>query len=133
MRNAPPIVPGTPVRNSQPPMPASAAKVATLTSSAAAPTRIRAPSGSMRAKPLPSRSTTPSMPPSRTSRLEPTPITVSGTSAGSTARKSARSASSSGRNMISAGPPTPNQVMPASGADAVSRPRTGGSSSISGR
>ena len=61
-------------------MPASSAAAATRLSGVAAPAQMRwAPSTSTLPKPFAdSRTTTPSTPPSRTSRLEPTPTTVTG-------------------------------------------------------
>ena len=82
------MVPGMPDRNSSPAMPASRAALATLRSSAAAPAVISEPSTEISAKARPRRITTPGTPPSRTSRLDATPITVTGTSAGQPARKS---------------------------------------------
>ena len=70
--------------------------------------------------------TTPAMPPSRTSRFEPTPMTVTGTSGFSFSRKSARSSASAGWNRSSAGPPTRNQVNGASGASSEQPPADGG-------
>ena len=64
-------------------MPASAAARATFTSGTAVPTRSRQPSSILISpKPRPSLITTPSMPPSRTSRFEPRPMMVTGMSAG---------------------------------------------------
>ncbi len=64
-------------------MPASAAARATFTSGTAAPARSREPSSILISpKPRPRRITTPSMPPSRTSRFEPSPMMVTGMSAG---------------------------------------------------
>ena len=60
---------------------------ATCTSGTAAPARMRSPGSTFTSpKPRPSRITTPGTPPSRTIRLEPTPITVTGISAGRFAR-----------------------------------------------
>ena len=63
-------------------MPASCAARATLTSGTAAPARMRVPSIAISLKPRPSRITTPGTPPSRTIRLEPSPMTVTAISAG---------------------------------------------------
>ena len=70
---------------------------------AGAGARSSVPSTRISTKPRPSRMTTPRTPPSRTSRFEATPITVTGTSAGLAARKAARSSGSAGRNITSAG------------------------------
>ena len=58
----------------------------------------------------PKRITTPGTPPSRTSRLEPTPITVTGTSAGLASRKASKSSRSAGRNRPRPGRRRRNQV-----------------------
>ncbi len=69
-------------------MPASAAARASFMSGTAAPARRRCPgSTSILEKPRPSRMTTPGTPPSRTSRLEPSPMTKVGVSGGRLARK----------------------------------------------
>ena len=81
-------------------------------------------------RPRSSRIVAPGIPPSRTRRFEPAPITVTGISVGSAARKAARSSASAGWNNTSAGPPTPNQVCLPIAAFAVNRPRTGGSRPI---
>ena len=114
-------------------MPASAAASATLRSSAPAPARDR-----RRRRPRSRRSrgragsTTPGMPPSRTSRFEATPITVTGTSAGSAARKSARSSivGRAEQHLGRAADAKPGHRRRAAHS-AVSRPRTGGRRSIS--
>src|SRR3954447_23194067 len=129
--NPPPIVPGMPDRNSRPATPAPAAVSATFRSSAPAPASTSSGVALISAKLRPSRTTTPAIPPSRTSRFEPTPIVVTGTSRGSAARKAAKSSASAGRNSTSAGPPTRNQVNGPIGASSVRRPRTGGNRSIS--
>ena len=127
MRSAPPMVPGMPLKKASPAMPASCAARATITSSSAVPARdAMSASTSMSLKPRPSRITTPGTPPSRTIRLEPAPITVTGISAGRLRRKYARSFSSSGMKNACAGPPTRNQVNSASGWLARSRPRNSG-------
>src|SRR4051812_37124569 len=59
-------------------------------------------------------------------RFEPSPMTVTGTSAGSRESNKARSSSSAGENSTSAGPPTRNQVTSASAAFATMRPRRSG-------
>ena len=76
------------------------------------------------------RITTPGTPPSRTSKLDPMPTTMTGTSAGKFFKKNARSASSAGWNITCAGPPTRNHVNLLISAFAVSRPRI---SSLHGR
>jgi len=69
-------------------MPASAAARATFTSGTAVPARSLWPSSILISpKPLPKRITTPSMPPSRTRRFEPSPMTVIGMSEGVVFRK----------------------------------------------
>ena len=68
--------------------------------------------------------TTPSSPPSRIRRFEPSPMTVTRMSAGRFLRKNARSASSAGWKNSCAGPPTRNQVISLSGWLGISRPRT---------
>ncbi len=68
-------------------MPASCAARATFTSGTAVPARMRMPSTVTSLKPRPSRITTPGTPPSRTIRLEPSPITITGMSAGRFCRK----------------------------------------------
>ena len=69
-------------------MPASAAARATFTSGTAAPARSRESLLDLDvAEALPSRITTPPMPPSRTSRFEPSPMMVTGISAGVFAMK----------------------------------------------
>ena len=126
MRSAPPTVPGMPLRNSRPETPAPRPSRATDTSIAAAPARIRVPPHRIAAKGRPRRIVTPGIPPSRTSRFEPTPITVTAMSAGSARRNSARSSRSAGSNRISAGPPTRNHSSRASGTFSRSEPRTAG-------
>ncbi len=85
-------------------MPASAAMRATAASSAAAPARTRAPSTAIFPNAAGSRITTPGIPPSRTSRFEPTPITLTRVSGERAYKKVARSSASAGRNSTSAGP-----------------------------
>ena len=84
MRSAPPIAPGMPRKNASP-------AIAGLLRRRARPSRRarrcrrgcgRRPRPSTSPKPRPSRITTPGTPPSRTIRLEPSPITVTGISAG---------------------------------------------------
>ena len=61
---------------------------ATFTSGTAVPARMRLPSSTLTSlKPRPSRITTPGTPPSRTIRLEPSPMTVTGISAGRLAQE----------------------------------------------
>src|SRR5947209_7896818 len=127
MRSAPPIAPGIPRKNASPASPASCAARPTLTSGTAAPARMRPPASTLTSpKPRPRRMTTPGTPPSRTIRFEPSPMTTTGIAAGRWARKSARSASSSGMNRTCAGPPTRNQVSSASDWFAIKRPRSVG-------
>src|SRR5262249_44230270 len=127
MRSAPPTAPGMPRKKASPAIVASCAARLTFTSGAAVPARIRQSSSTLTSpKPRPRRMTTPGTPPSRTIRLEPSPMTTTGISAGRWARKSARSASSSGMNRTCAGPPTRNQVSSASDWFAISRPRSAG-------
>ena len=76
------MVPGMPARNSSPAMPAAALALAMVASIAPAPALISVPWASILANSRPNRITTPATPPSRTNRLEPSPITVIGTSAG---------------------------------------------------
>src|SRR6476659_7263718 len=124
MRSAPPTAPGMPRKKARPAIAASCAARLTLTSGAAVPARMRQPSSTLTSpKPRPRRTPTPGTPPSRTIRLEPSPTTTTGISAGRCARKSARSASSSGMNNTCAGPPTRNQVSSASDWFGMSRPR----------
>src|SRR5262245_58174010 len=127
MRSAPPIAPGMPRKKASPAIAASCAARLTLTSGTAVPARMRSPGSTFTSpKPRPSLITTPGTPPSRTIRFEPSPITVTGISAGRFARKYARSDSSSGMNNTCAGPPTRNHVSGASGSFAMSRPRSAG-------
>ena len=107
-----------PIRNSSPESPAFIAWIAIIRSVAPAPTQSRSSSMSTSASGPAKRSTTPSMPPSRTRRLEATPIGVTGTSAGLSRRKALRSAASAGWNTTSAGPPTRSQVRGAIGTRA---------------
>jgi hypothetical protein len=107
MRNAPPIVPGMPDRNSRPRDAGSRARCsATLRSRHAAPQRS---DHAHRAtcvprSPCPAGSTTPGTPPSRTSRFEPTPDHRHGHVGGLARRgRSARSSASAGVNRTSAG------------------------------
>ena len=121
------MVPGIPLRKVNPSIPLSAANRAALTSGTAVPASIWLfSSNSSPPNPRPSRITTPGTPPSRTSVLDPTPSTVTGTSAGVAARNAARSSSSAGVNNTSAGPPVRNQVKSASGNSGSNRPRTAG-------
>ena len=69
MRNAPPIVPGMPLRNSRPASACSRAVSATLRSGAPAPATTSWPSTAMPVKPRSRRITTPLMPPSRTRQV----------------------------------------------------------------
>ena len=64
------------------------------------------------------RTVDPSMPPSRTRRFEPTPMTVTGTAGSRCVRNAARSSASAGWNRSSAGPPTRNHVNGASARSA---------------
>ena len=113
--SAPPMVPGIPDRNSSHRCRRPAPRGATFTSSAGrAGVSVSASTAVMLANPRPSRMT-PGMPPSRTSRLEPTPRTVIATPVGFAAMNAARSLASAGRNITSAGPPTRNQVIGARG------------------
>ncbi len=135
MRRAPPIVPGTPAeeleaarcRRRAPPR-------ATLRSSAAAPGHAPCRLVAMSAKPRPSRITTPRMPPSRTSRLEPTPITVTGTSAGF-AREERREVVRIGRaeHAHRRDRRRGTRSSPASGARSRYRPRTAAGGRAGGR
>jgi len=70
--------------------------------------------------------TTPGMPPSRTMRFEPAPMTAIGISADRLRRKYARSFSSSGMKNACARPPTRNQVNSPSDWLASRRPRNSG-------
>ena len=84
IRSAPPIEPGMPRRNASPSMPASAAALATRASSAAAPATQAMIRPRRRSRRTPCRragSRRRATPPSRTIRLEPRPMTVTGTSA----------------------------------------------------
>ena len=88
MRSAPPIAPGMPRKKASPVIAASWAARLTFTSGTAVPARMRVPSSTFTSpKPRPSRMTTPGTPPSRTIRLEPSPMTVTGISAGNRPRK----------------------------------------------
>ena len=111
MRSAPPIVPGMPRRNASPAIPASAPPWRpSRPLPPRRPARGRLGSTAMSWKPLPSRITTPGTPPSRTSRLEPSPTTMTGMSRRQIPPGIAReSASSAGLNSASAGPPVRNQ------------------------
>ena len=100
--------------------------IAMLRSVAPAPTRRHGPSTSIAASGPRRRTTTPSMPPSRTRRLEATPIGVTGRPAGRAARNASRSPASAGSNSASAGPPARSHVRGASGTSRSQRPRTGG-------
>src|SRR5262252_8125756 len=116
-----------PRRNDSPAIAASWAARATLTSGTAAPAQMRAPSSTaMSLNPRPSRTATPGTPPSRTMRLEPRLMTMTGISGGSCARTYDRSCSSSGMNNTCAGPPTRNHVSSANCWLAMSRPRRSG-------
>ena len=85
-------------------MPASSATRATFTSSAAAlASSVSASTAVMLANPRPSRMTTPGMPPSRTSRLEPTPRTVIATPVGFAAMNAARSSASADETLLPPG------------------------------
>ena len=81
------------------------------------------------AKALPSRTTTPGTPPSRTIRLEPRPSAITGVVGSRLRRNCCRSARSFGSNSHSALPPDLNHTSGASGALAVSLPATRGRSS----
>jgi hypothetical protein len=76
--------------------PAAAARLATCASSAAAPAITVSPSIRTALKPRPRRITTPSIPPSRTMRLEPTPMGKTGMPGSSAARNALRSSASAG-------------------------------------
>jgi len=104
-----------------PDSPARAARLATADSSAAAPaytvspSTVVAPSG--HSSPQQTRSTAPSTPPSRTSRLLPLPKISTGVSVSRAALSATASAPASGGAIIaSAGPPTPKVVQGASGS-----------------
>ena len=104
MRRPPPTVPGMPRQEFEPGDAGLAAGQRDVEiERAGAGARHRCRRCAISTKPRPRRITTPSMPPSRTSRFEATPITVTGTSVGLRARKPARSSISAGRNMISRG------------------------------
>ena len=126
IRKAPPTVPGMPRMNSSPESEAASALWATATSVAPAPVVIRSSSIFMFPKGFPSLMTTPLTPPSRTSKFEPTPITVSGTLAPRFFRNDCKSASSLGRNKTSAGPPVRNQIRFAKAASSKYWPLTFG-------
>ena len=80
MRRAPPIVPGIPDKNSRSFRPSVPATVAIELSRAAAPTSKYPSYKAILVNPLPRRIITPSTPPSRIKRLEPTPMVVYATS-----------------------------------------------------
>ena len=89
--------------------------------------RVTSSSFSIFEKALPSRTTTPGTPPSRTIMLEPRPSAITGTSRSRSRRSPTRSCSSVGSNSHCAVPPLLNQTNGASGASGVSLPRTCGS------
>ena len=74
--------------------------------------------------------TTPGMPPSRTNRLEPPPITLNGKLCGRLIKKWRKSSISAGIYITSAGPPSPNHVCFDIGTCFKYFPRTSGKISV---
>ncbi len=109
--SAPPIVPGMPAKKSAGPSCHLAHCLPSRAHGTPASARTRSsPTRSSEFRMPCTESTTPRMPPSRTSRLLPRPTQVTGTSAGSARRKADRSSTSRGENQASAGPPTCQDV-----------------------
>src|SRR5262245_51490566 len=126
MNNAPPTVPGIPSANSRPQSPRATAARARRPSWTAAPAHTAAPSSrtsqSICAKPRPSFTTTPDMPPSPTSMFEPPPSNVTRAPCSRAVRSTRASSSAlSGTTSRSAGPPMRNEVWRARGSCARAR------------
>ena len=108
--SAPPSVPGMPAKNSAGPSCRPMARRAMRAhGTPASAYRVVASISSSSSRPVVSM-TTPRMPPSRTSRLEPRPSQNSGVPVGSASRNASRSVRSVGVKNTSAGPPTCHDV-----------------------
>ena len=101
---------------------------ATNESKAAAPATTTPFKNSTELKPLPNLITTPFKPPSRTIKLDPTPIGKSDVLSGNFDKKFIKSFKSAGWKKNSAGPPTFNQVRSESFWFSVNLPRVLGKS-----
>ena len=125
MRTKPPTVPGIERRNSKPAIAASRAVEDTKMPDAPPPqSRTVSSTASTLAKGLPRRTTTPGKPPSRTIRLEPRPNAITGVAESRSCKNPCKSTMSLGSNSHSAAPPDLNHTNGASGAFAVSLPRS---------